>query len=332
MTRKPDGRHILFVSWTPHSRPRDLARRLEGEYFVPASFATSWWWPARYGVQAIATLSGILRRRPSVVLFTNPPFLAGLVCLLAARLTRAQCWADCHSGAYNDPRWTRFARANAAVVRGCDGTVFHNALLAAEQREACRRSLVLSTYAMNDRVGADGRSDPRERPRPLVVAVCNGGFDKPLDVILAAAELTPQLDVAITGRLPARLAGHTPANVRLTGWLSEDAYHDMIAGAAAVLCLTTREATMQNGIIEALEHRRPVVTSDTRALTEWAREVPGIVTVGHEPEELAAAIRSVVEERDVWLRRAEHGQQAALRRARAELSELQAAIGVGNGG
>jgi glycosyltransferase involved in cell wall biosynthesis len=117
--------------------------------------------------------------------------------------------------------------------------------------------------------------------------------------------------------------------VRLTGWLSEQAYHDMIARASAVLCLTTREATMQNGIIEALEHRRPVVTSDTRALTEWAREVPGIVTVGHDPKALAAAIRSVVEDEATWLRRAEHGQQAAIRRARAELRQLQDAIAVG---
>lgn len=316
----------MFVSWTPHSRPRDLAARLNAEYFIPAPFATSWWWPARYAIQAISTIGAILRRRPATVLFTNPPFAAGVACLVGARIVHAQCWADCHSGAYNDPRWMRFARANAAVVRRCRGAVFHNAVLAAEQQNGCSCSVVLSIYAMTDRTNHYDHPDIFEQSRPLMVAVCSYGFDEPVELILEAAEQIPQIDVAMTGRPPVGLSSRAPANVRFTGWLNERDYHDMLAKASAILCLTTREATMQNGLIEALEHRRPVVTSNTRALREWAHDVPGVLTVDHEPKALAVALSTVASNRAGWLDRAAQGQRVALRRAQAELCQLQDAM------
>jgi glycosyltransferase involved in cell wall biosynthesis len=313
----------MFVSWTPHSRPRDLAARLNAEYLVPAPFATSWWWPARYTIQSIVTIATILRRRPAVVLFTNPPFLAGVACLVSAYIVKAQCWADCHSGAYNDPRWVRFARTNAAVVRRCRGAVFHNALLAAEQSDASCCSVVLSIYAMTDRATIDDQYDPAEKSRPLVVAICSYGFDEPVEMVLEAAERVPQIDVAMTGRPPVGLSSRAPANVRFTGWLDERDYHDTIARASAVLCFTTREATMQNGLIEALEHRRPVVTSNTRALRQWAHDIPGVITVDHDPDALAATISAIADDREGWLRRAAQGQRVALSRAQDELRQLQ---------
>ncbi len=312
----------VFVSWTPHSRPRDLADRLNADYLVPAPFATSWWWPVRYAVQGLATVGAILRRRPKIVLFTNPPFLAGLACLASSRLIGSQCWADCHSGAYNDPRWMRFARANAAVVSRCDGAVFHNPILAAEEHGNVNRSTVLSVYAMSDRVEENDRPRHPRQP-PLAVAICSYGFDEPIDLILEAAARIPQVDIAMTGTPPAELPARAPANVRFTDWLSDHDYHALIADATVVICLTTREATMQNGLIEGLEHRRPVITSNTRALCDWAREVPGVMIVDHEPDTLAEAIVRVVRDSAEWEEQASVGQQIALCRAEDELRELQ---------
>ncbi len=316
----------LFVSWTPHSRPRDLAVRLNADYVVPAAFAVSWWWPLRYVAQAVATVGTVLRRHPRVVLFTNPPFIAGAVCLIAARILRAQCWADCHSGAYNDPRWTRFERANAIVVGRCSGAIFHNAMLATQHNGECRRSVVVSVYAMADRTISDPQPRSSEQRRPLVVAVCSYAFDEPIDTILEAARLVPDIDVVMTGRAPSSLTSQASQNVKFTGWLDAQAYHEAIGRASALVCLTTREATMQNGLIEALEHRRPAVTSSTSALREWARDVPGIITVNDEPAALASALTAIVTEESLWLSRAAAGQRAALRRARDELGRLEDAI------
>ncbi len=204
--------------------------------------------------------------------------------------------------------------------------MFHNAVLASEQGGESRNSVVLTIHAMTNRAATEDDSCASDQSRPLVVAVCSYGFDEPIDLILEASALVPQIDVVMTGRPPAGLSLKAPSNVQFTGWLSEQDYNDAIAKASAIICLTTREATMQNGLVEALEHRRPVITSNTRALREWAKDVPGIVTIDHTPNELAATITTIAGDREGWRRRATEGQQVALSRAQMELCLLQDAL------
>jgi glycosyltransferase involved in cell wall biosynthesis len=215
------------------------------------------------------------------------------------------------------------------VIRRCHGAVFHNASLAAEQNAMTRRSAVLSIYSMTDRAAIGDAAAAGERPRPLVVAACSYAFDEPVDLILATAARLPQIDFALTGPAPAAVRRDAPENVHFTGWLADSDYHDTIVRASAVICLTTRDATMQNGIIEALEHRRPVITSNTQTLRDWAQDVPGVLTVEHDPAALAVSIRAVVDDRRRWLNDAEQGQRVAIRRASAELCQLREALAAG---
>lgn len=322
-------RSVLFVSWTPHTRPRELARRLGGSYLVPAPGVTRWWWPIRYFIQGIATTLAILRRAPSTVLWTNPPFLAGVACLVATRIVNAQCWADCHSAAYDAPHWTRFRRANDAVLRRCTGAIFHNTVLADKHVGTTRQCVVLSTYAMQDRSSVQTMAYKPNAHSALVVAVCSYAFDEPIDSIFGAAGNLPDVSIMMTGRAPEVLCRKAPANVRFTGWLDNEAYHHLLDEASVVLCLTTREATMQNGIIEALEHQRPVITSNTKALQSWAEEVPGIATVDcQKPDLLARTVKEVVRDSHVWQDRARVGQQVARDRSVSELAELMSAMAV----
>ena len=82
--------------------------------------------------------------------------------------------------------------------------------------------------------------------------------------------------------------------MRFTGFLSDEDYHQLLDDTDLVVCLTTRESTMQNGLIEGLEHGRPVVTSHTVALAEWAEGIPGVITARNEPQALLAAIQTVL--------------------------------------
>jgi glycosyltransferase involved in cell wall biosynthesis len=312
--RRPRGYRILFISWARHSRPRDLSTRLSAEYFIPARFALRWWWPLRYTVQAVATVVTIVRRRPSIV--------------LGSVLTRSRCWADCHSGAYNDPRWQRFSKANRAVVHACDGAIFHNDILAAEQAGAVRRTVVVSVSSMACRVlpRAGTSVSSSGHAEPLALVVCSYGFDEPLDVVFMAAQRLRGAEIALTGDPPADIQLAAPGEVRFTGWLSGQDYAAALDQASVVVCLTTREATMQNGVIEALEHCRPVITSETQALRSWAADVPGVITTANEPEALARTIQTVVQDRDQWLALAREGHQVAARRAEQELARLRSAF------
>jgi hypothetical protein len=69
---------------------------------------------------------------------------AGLVIVALARLSGARVWADSHSGAFNDPRWSRFERLHRWLMRRCAGVLVTNAMLATLVTRAGRRMNSLS--------------------------------------------------------------------------------------------------------------------------------------------------------------------------------------------
>ena len=81
-----------------------------------------------------------------------------------------------------------------------------------------------------------------------------------------------------------------PANVRFTGFLPTDAYYALMASSHAVMCLTTRNHTMQRGACEALWMGRPIITSAWPVLQNYFSG--GTVHV----QNTADAIRHGVEE------------------------------------
>lgn len=315
---------VLFISWTPHNRATDIAAQLDGVAVTPASWARGWPWPIRFSAQAIATVWAVARRRPDHVIFTNPPFVSGAACLVGARLVGAKCWADSHSGAFNDPRWERLSHLNSWVLARCAGTIFHNHPLARLHHGASVRILVLTTGGMRDR--AADRTPVASAAYDAVV-VSSYSFDEPTPAVIEAAALVPDLSIAMTGNAPSAVRDSAPSNVHFTGHTSAEAYHSLLANAGVVVCLTERDHTMQNGATEALEHRRPVILSGTDALREWARDIPGVLTLAaNTPEEIATAIRRVSRDQTQWNDAAGKGQQAALTLAELELTTLRQAL------
>jgi glycosyltransferase involved in cell wall biosynthesis len=316
-----DGQsRLVFVSWTDHARAEGLAGSLGAHLYVPARSLSRAPWPVRYLAQAVLTLVDLLRRRPTHVLFTNPPFLAGLPILAAARLIKARVWCDVHSGAFNDDRWSRFALANRFVLARCDGVVFANARLAREVAELVRtRTVVVASPTLQERPSASTAT-------PTMVATLGWAFDEPIDELLDAIRRVPEISVTLTGRAPGHLGGRTPANCTAPGWLPYETYHDLIGRATAVICLTTRESTMQTGAYEALEHGTPMILSGTAALREQFA-VGGVVFVDdHRPATLARAMRQIVSERREYRRDALAARTALSRQSRHQCEALRRAM------
>ena len=63
-----------------------------------------------------------------------------------------------------------------------------------------------------------------------------------------------------------------PANVRLTGFLSDSEYAGLLLASDAVIALTTYDHTMQRGAYEAVYLGRPVVTSNFELLRSHFRK------------------------------------------------------------
>jgi glycosyltransferase involved in cell wall biosynthesis len=87
------------------------------------------------------------------------------------------------------------------------------------------------------------------------------------------------------------LKAQMPANMTLTGFLSDEGYGSLISGADAVLTLTTRNHTMLRGAYEAIYQGTPVIVSDWPLLRESFPD--GAVHVDNSPAAIAAAVDTV---------------------------------------
>jgi hypothetical protein len=320
----PPGSRIAVVSWRIHPRARDLADTLTGTLFIPSPANESWPAPLRYLVQSALTVRFVRRRRPESVIFTNPPFVAGLLLLWLGRNDRLRVWSDSHSGAFNNPRWARWRWANRLVVRRCAGVIVTNERLAAEVAADGGRPFVVND-PLRDRRGERRRSNSEA---PILVPF-RYAFDEPVAELLSAAGSVPHVRLVLTGPAPAWVRRQAPPNCLVTGWLDDADYERALAEARGVVCLTTREDTMQRGAYEAVQRGLPMLLSGTAALRGFFGDAAAFVD-DHQPLTLAAGLERLWSEAEMFRSRAERATATLVRRSRAEVGSLRAVLDDGS--
>ncbi len=314
----------LFLVWGPPShgpRSRVFARALGIEpVFVHATTRRGLLIaPWKYGYQAVATVLLLLRRRPRVVFVQSPPSFAPLFVWLCTALVGGRFLVDAHSDAMDSPIWTRPAWLHRIIARRAVATVVtnehHRDLLAGRGARAVIIRDVPTTFELGD-------------PPPLadgfrVMAVTTFAADEPVDELVAAAAELPAVSFYVTGD-PSRpgfvLPAEIPPNVHFTGFLPDDAYYGLMRASDAVLCLTTREHTMQRGACEALSMGVPIITSDTALLRTYFRE--GTVHVRSDRRAIRRGVEAMAAEHDRFAREIRELQTAQRREWESALSEL----------
>jgi glycosyltransferase involved in cell wall biosynthesis len=146
--------------------------------------------------------------------------------------------------------------------------------------------------------------------------------DEPLDELFRAADAVPEATFHVTGSTDGReqIVRRAPANVRFAGFLADGDYYRLLQAADAVVCLTTRDHTMQRGACEALSLARPIVTSDWPLLRDYF--AAGTVHVQASGESIAAGVRQLMTGYDGYLREIQRLRD----QRRAEWAERRRAI------
>ena len=304
----------LFIVWAERHRGTRSAWLAESvgiedlRYFAPTPRRGLRGAGRKYPAQLVATLAVLMRRRPRVVFVQSPPSFAAWVATLYGLMAGAAVVIDAHSDAFERGIWTRPAWLSRAVARRATATLVTNAHWA--DRVAGWGATAIQVPSIpTDFVAGD--------PPPMAgghnVAVINTwAADEPLNALLDAAAQLSDVTFHITGRsdrIPG-LGRPIPANVRFTGFLDEGMYHGLLRAADAVVCLTTRDHTMQNGACEALSHGTPIVTSDWEVLRDYFSA--GTAHVDNSADGIVAGVRSILADVD--------GNRVAVRDLRARRS------------
>lgn len=300
-----------FIVWGPPShgpRSRVLARELgiPDLHFIHADSRRGTISALRrYPAQALETWRVLKRAQPQVIFVQSPPSFAVLTVWAFARRFGAQYVVDAHSAAFQHWFWMRPRWLWRLLARDAALTMVTNEHFEKMIRDAGGDALVVhdipTTFEWN-------AAYPLGSTFNLAV-VNTYAPDEPLSEILRAAESVPEIHFHITGKCknaPREIMAQLPPNVQLTDFLPDATYYGLLARADAVMCLSTRDHTMQRGACEALSLGKPIITSDWALLREYFHQ--GTVHVKNNAADI---------QRGVLEMRAHHAQY------RNEISRMQ---------
>jgi glycosyltransferase involved in cell wall biosynthesis len=286
----------LWVTWEVHRRSREVSARL-GATLCEVVIAGGR--PLRYLRCLWRTARLLARSRGTLVFVQSPSIVLAWFAATTAKLFGVTVVVDAHNGG----------------VEPLDG---RSRILNAIARAAIRRSAltIVTNSALARRVESMGGVpfvlvDPIPRLPALsmpmgklpgvvtVVAISTWAQDEPTTELLAAAARLPSgYKLQITGRhrLSSKQLHALPANVRLTSFVPEEAYVQLLRNADLIIDLTTREDCLVCGSYEALAIGKPLVVSDTRALRQLLGN--GAVYCRNNANDIAAAVVSAMKQVD----------------------------------
>jgi glycosyltransferase involved in cell wall biosynthesis len=264
---------VLVLAWTNRpGRALDLAESLGGEAavvyprtpgFLRHPFSTA----LRYALSTVITASTLVRLRPSAVVVTNPPLIPPLVVATWSALTRRPFLLDSHPSAFGAKgRWVvaKLQFVHRWLARAAEGVLVTTDERAAEVNGWGARGLVVHE--------APVLFPPRRTQQPPAVLFV-GVFapDEPVEAVVEAARLVPDVQFQITGdvsQAPSGLLDNAPPNVSFVGYLGAEDYRQCVADATVLLTLTTEPSSVMRSAYEAVYARTPLITTGTPALRE----------------------------------------------------------------
>ncbi|MGW3481985.1 glycosyltransferase [Rhodococcus indonesiensis] len=255
----------MFISWVDHhGRSADIAQRLGLDaVFLPEDIARQSI-PIKYYNAARFTVRVLRDRQPTCILLMLPPTPA-LLTTYAFKPAGTTLIADLHSGFFNDRKWKWLVRPSLKLLRGSTVVVTNS-----ELARLCRR------YGVNPIVLHDPLEDRRASANGIrgeyVICPLSYHDDEPVEAILHAASILPNIEFRFTGNAPRRIRQNAPSNVVFTGYVSKEDYVTLLDRARLVLALTTRDLTMQRAGYEALMKGKPQVTAHFGVLREFLGE------------------------------------------------------------
>ena len=280
--------------------------------------------PVRYMLQALQTARFVIRTRPRVVIYQDPPFVTGAVLIFLRLGLNFDICASAHSGPFNNPRWTRFKLFSRWVFSRCKGIFVHNEFMLEWARSFGVPTLLLRYPGFA--LASDIALQP-EVPGDHILVPFSYEFDEPVREFLTAARSVPHISLFLTGEAPEWAIEAAPANCKFIGWVDRSRYEHLLATSRGVVALTSLEHTAQMAAFEAVEHGVPVLTSGTKALRQF-HQGGAMFVADHEPATLASGLETLWTDHMALRPGAESTRKRAIRESIEQLGQLRDILGL----
>lgn len=288
----------LFVVWKQYQRrPEVLASLLNCELkFIPHLFQSKYLRPLDYLFKLVVNIKDILTTKPDFVIAQCPPTFSAL----APLITKTPYVIDAHNPLFQVDMWQKLPFAQK-ILKNALAIIVHNAEMF-QLVENMYPSAPLFTICDPIKMIIPKRLQTRLTRQILVIASFDP-WDEPVELLIDTMKQLTEFNFIITADVN-KLDSETATNlqnldnVKLTGFLATEEYHQVLCSSLAALVLTTSDATQPSGACEALSSNTQLVISQTsltqKLFGDWA------VLVDNSSESITQAIRSLtVQELDL---------------------------------
>ncbi len=293
---------ITFIGWVRYHRRFELmADSLDASlHFVFAEKnGKPVRQPARYISQALQTWRILSQEKPERIFVQNPPIFCAMLVDWYVRRHGGKYIIDSHTGAFVEV-WRWSVGLHRRLSQRALLTIVHN---------RCQGSILQDWGCRYLVIGYTPGEYPTGEPYPLeksprsgnIGVISTGGLDEPLEVIFLAASRLPQIHFYVTGKpdqLPSHLLDQHPANIHLTGYLTNSQYIGLLRGVDAVMDLTTRQNTLLMGGFEAVAVGTPLIVSDTPLLRDYFSS--GTIYIPNTVEGVCAGLEQLYAHQDIY--------------------------------
>ncbi|WP_036477060.1 hypothetical protein [Myxosarcina sp. GI1] len=286
-----DNTKKIFFVWKKYQRrPEVLAPLVNAELkFIPHLFKSKYLRIFDYLFKLVVNISQIVRQKPDFVIVQCPPTYSAL----PAALTGTPYIIDAHNPLFQVEMWQKLPGAKY-LIQNAKAIIVHNL----EMYELVEKKYTsIRLFNISDPIKFIAADDRRQRDSKQILVIASfDPWDEPVELLLEVMEDLTEYNFIVTAdinKLSTNIREKLQQlkNVRLTGFLPVEKYHDMLCSSLAALVLTTSEATQPSGACEALSSNTQLVISKTslteKLFGEWA------TLVDNSSESIKKAIRDL---------------------------------------
>jgi len=260
-------KHILWIDWESHLRTRTLAQRLEID-LVEIRFSGRRF--RRYTRSMLQSWAVIRKRRPEVIIATNPSIVLAYLMLALRILYGFKLVSDAHYFGVKAVHGSRilqwFLDLNNAMV---DLVIVTN-----ENHAQMLSALGARTFVCQDPLPilSDNLPVVELASSNSVFLVCSFDVDEPYEAAFESFAMLKEqgYKLFVSGNYEKALIKRSGYDgVQLLGFLPDAQYYGYLKACSSVMVLTTMDDCLVCGAYEALVLKKPLLLSKTRALVDY---------------------------------------------------------------
>ena len=267
-----DQKKIVFVTWADYSsRAESIARVLNAELVFIGKVRSNKYLLVSfilYFSYAYQNIRILRKLKPDIIIITNTTWAVALVNFLYAKITGTKLVLDSHSCAFDHvfikyPLFISKFFAKYSTLSFVTNRSHYDLIT-----QKGGNGMILSDIPFENSFTDKKMVQLSERFN--ICYICSFSYDEPYFELIDAAKELNDVQIYITGNYPVvKINPDDYKHVKFTGYINNEEYRSLLNSVDAVITLTRNEDTMQRAGSEAVSAGKPLITSDTKMLSNY---------------------------------------------------------------